>query len=424
MAVALSAYRGIDPQYPLDVPGQRTNATGTAVVAPSVAATVDNGLLVIVSGIATNATFTPPAGATEQAEILLNPNKQKIAGSIADQLLAAAGSTGTRTTIASKSEVSVGQAVVLRPAGLPAPPDTTPPSQPTGLTAVAVSTSRINLSWTPSTDNVAVVGYRIYRDGTLVDTVSGTAYGDTGLAAGSAHSYQVAAIDAVPNVSALSASASATTLSAPTGIAFRGTSSASAKSASSLTIARPSSAQTGDVLIASLDVRASVTAAQVTAEGWQLVRVVPAGTTLTKLTYWRALIAGQAASYVFTLPSAVAVSGLIVAYSGVDSSNPIEAENGVGSPTSSQQIIAPSVTTLSQNAMVVGLYAVAASATFTPPNTMTERLDVALGSGSLKVSSEAADIRQTAAGATGQRIATSSGAGANVGQLIALRPAP
>ena len=114
---------------------------------------------------------------------------------------------------------------------------------------------------------------------------------------------------------------------------------------------------------------------------------------------------------------------MIVAYSGVDSSNAIEAQNGVGSATSSQQIIAPSVTTLSQNAMVVGLYAVAASATFTPPNTMTERLDVALGSGSLKVSSEAADIRQTAVGATGQRVATSSGAGANIGQLIALRPA-
>ena len=66
--------------------------------------------------------------------------------------------------------------------------------------------------------------------------------------------------------------------------------------------------QTGDVLIASLDVRASVTAAQVTAEGWQLVRVDTAGTALTKLTYWRALVAGQAASYVFTLPSAMPVS--------------------------------------------------------------------------------------------------------------------
>ena len=54
---------------------------------------------------------------------------------------------------------------------------------------------------------------------------------------------------------------------------------------------------------------------------------------------------------------------------------------------------------------------------------MTERLDVALSSGSLKVSSEVADIRQTAVGATGQRAATSSAAGAHIGQLIALKPA-
>ena len=332
MAVALSAYRGIDPQYPLDVPGQRANATGTAVVAPSVAATVDNGLLVIVSGIATNATFTPPAGATEQAEILLNPNKQKIAGSIADQLLGCGWLDGNpdHHRVEVRGQRRTGQSCCAPPASRLRLTRRHQASR-RGSTAVGVSTSRINLSWTASTDNVAVVGYRIYRDRTLVDTVPGTAYGDTGLAAGSSpHLSGCRDRCGAKRQRAQCIGKSATTLAAPTGIAFRGTSSASAKSASSLTIARPSSAVTGDVLIASLDVRASVTPAQVTAEGWQLVRVDPAGTTLTKLTYWRALVAGQAASYVFTLPSAMPVSGVIVAYSGVDSTNPIEAENGVG----------------------------------------------------------------------------------------------
>src|SRR5256885_11249909 len=36
----------------------------------------------------------------------------------------------------------------------PPPPDTTPPSVPTGLTASAVSSSQINLSWAASSDNV------------------------------------------------------------------------------------------------------------------------------------------------------------------------------------------------------------------------------------------------------------------------------
>ena len=39
--------------------------------------------------------------------------------------------------------------------------DTAAPSIPTGLTATAISSSQINLSWTASTDNVAVTGYQV-----------------------------------------------------------------------------------------------------------------------------------------------------------------------------------------------------------------------------------------------------------------------
>ena len=43
------------------------------------------------------------------------------------------------------------------------PPDTTPPTAPANLTATAVGSSQINLSWTAATDNVAVTGYRVER---------------------------------------------------------------------------------------------------------------------------------------------------------------------------------------------------------------------------------------------------------------------
>ncbi len=96
-----------------------------------------------------------------------------------------------------------------------APADTQAPSAPTGLTATAVGTSRIDLSWNVSTDNVGVAGYRVFRDGsaTPLSTVTGTSFADTGLAPGSTHTYRVAAFDAAspPNVSALSATATATT---------------------------------------------------------------------------------------------------------------------------------------------------------------------------------------------------------------------
>jgi chitodextrinase len=89
--------------------------------------------------------------------------------------------------------------------------DTTAPTAPTNLTATAASTSSISLSWGASSDNVGVTGYRIYRNSSLVATVSGTSYTDSGLASGTTYSYFVRAIDAAGNVSAASNTASATT---------------------------------------------------------------------------------------------------------------------------------------------------------------------------------------------------------------------
>src|SRR5204863_8671 len=97
----------------------------------------------------------------------------------------------------------------------PAPPDTTPPSVPTGLTASAVSSSQINLSWTASSDNVGVSGYRVYRNGTQIATTGATSFANTGLSPSTTYSYTVAAYDAAGNLSAQSSPASATTPAPP-----------------------------------------------------------------------------------------------------------------------------------------------------------------------------------------------------------------
>ncbi len=91
--------------------------------------------------------------------------------------------------------------------------DTTPPTAPTGLTATGSSTTTIDLNWTASTDNFAVTGYKVFRDGGLTEvaTVSTTSFSDAGLAVNSTHSYQVVAFDGAGNQSAKSNSASATT---------------------------------------------------------------------------------------------------------------------------------------------------------------------------------------------------------------------
>lgn len=93
--------------------------------------------------------------------------------------------------------------------------DTTVPSTPTNLSVTAPSTQGIILSWTSSTDNVGVTGYRIYRGGVQIATVAtSTFYSDASLSASTAYSYTVAAYDAAGNVSEQSTAVSATTLSA------------------------------------------------------------------------------------------------------------------------------------------------------------------------------------------------------------------
>lgn len=97
--------------------------------------------------------------------------------------------------------------------------DTEAPSVPTGLTAAPTSgacTTSISLSWSASTDNIGVTGYRIVRGGSLLTTVTATTASNTGLSQGQTYSYTVAATDAAGNVSAPSAAASATTCAADT----------------------------------------------------------------------------------------------------------------------------------------------------------------------------------------------------------------
>jgi chitodextrinase len=91
-------------------------------------------------------------------------------------------------------------------------PDTTPPSVPSNLTASAISPSQINLTWSASTDNVAVAGYKVYRNGTQIATPTSNSYQDSGLTAGATYTYSVSAYDTSGNNSNQSSSVSATTL--------------------------------------------------------------------------------------------------------------------------------------------------------------------------------------------------------------------
>ncbi|MEQ1545104.1 DUF4082 domain-containing protein [Methyloglobulus sp.] len=97
-------------------------------------------------------------------------------------------------------------------------PDTISPTMPTGLSAAAIGSTQIGLTWTASTDNIAVTGYRVERcqgagctNFVQVATSATTSFGDTLLTAGTTYLYRVRAADAAGNLSAYSAVATQTT---------------------------------------------------------------------------------------------------------------------------------------------------------------------------------------------------------------------
>ncbi|OGU17799.1 MAG: hypothetical protein A2076_10855 [Geobacteraceae bacterium GWC2_53_11] len=81
--------------------------------------------------------------------------------------------------------------------------DITPPAAPTSLTAstsaVSATNSSVLLSWNPATDNTAVTGYDVFRNGSKIATVTLPTYLDASVTSGATYTYYIIACDAAAN---------------------------------------------------------------------------------------------------------------------------------------------------------------------------------------------------------------------------------
>lgn len=224
----------------------------------------------------------------------------------------------------------------------------------------------------------------------------------------------------------------ARTLSSPGAVSFRAarTGVNNAGGATTLAMAPPSGTQPGDLVLAQVTVATpSATVTAPASQGWTLYADTSNGSNVRDLVYYRFAKAGDPASSTWTFSTSVKASGGMVAYAGVDTTNPIDA--GASSLGSGTTLTAPSVTTTRNNAMVVALYGIRTGTTVTPNDATLagrERYDSAPTSGgsvSSRTTSEAADKVLAAAGATGSFVATpATSVTASVNRTIALRPAP
>jgi len=151
------------------------------------------------------------------------------------------------------------------------PADTTPPTVPSGLRATVNCSMAVTLTWTASTDNVAVTGYDVYRSVnnapfTARGTTTATTFSDTltGLT-----QYQVRARDAAGNTSAFTAPITAPIPACPPPDTqpptTPGTPTASATTATSTTLSW--TASTDNISVTAYDVLRSLNNAAFTAVG-------------------------------------------------------------------------------------------------------------------------------------------------------------
>jgi hypothetical protein len=297
--------------------------------------------------------------------------------------------------------------------------DITPPAQPTGLTA-SVTSQAVTLTWNANTET-DLAGYNVYRSGSatgpftkLNSTLLTTPrYQDTTAPAVTTSFYQVQAVDQLGNAS------TPAQLSIKRGIAWRSDTSAQVTLGTSITLTKPSGTASGDVLVAAVDIGGTTT---VTApSGWTLVRSTTSGTSLTQAIYVHVAGTSEPSSYQWRFSSARLASAVMAAYIGVNTTTPVDVSSG-GSSSNSSSDVAPSVTTTAAGELLIGVFGEAANASVTPPTGMLEQVEQLAGTGNNRVVVELSDQQLGAAGATGNRTATLNKSGANVGQLITLRP--
>lgn len=192
------------------------------------------------------------------------------------------------------------------------------------------------------------------------------------------------------------------------------------------TTTRPS-AQPGDLLLTSIYSRNAVDSVP---SGWTLVRSdIDTASAFTLYTYRKFVGSSEASTYTWSVTAQDNVGWTVAAFRNVDRGTPVDVSGGQANANSTSAT-APSVTTVTADTVLVGVFAgdgasgvETAAVSWTPPGGMTELVDQGeSGAISPKRAITCAYEARSATGATGTRVATASEPVVNVGQLIALRP--
>ena len=200
------------------------------------------------------------------------------------------------------------------------------------------------------------------------------------------------------------------------GAAFRdAASSGTVAAGTSLVIPVPAGVQNGDVMLAAVAVRGGSNVTNMAIAGWTNLFTTNQSTNVQLSVFFR-VASSEPATYTATWTGSFNAAGGIYAASGAQTGTPL---SGNQANASSVNVTAPSISP-SGTGLLIFVGGLSAGATFTPPPTMQERIDVKSTAGATNAALTFADETLIAAGSSGTRVAVANAAGGNVGALIAL----
>lgn len=209
--IVAAEFNGIATVTPLNT-SNSGNGTGTTANSSSITTTQATTTLIAVEGQGTSGAITQNAGS--EGFTLIGENESGASAEPISLVYRVVSSTGTysQTWTVPNDDWAAGIAAFL------ATNDTTPPSDPTSLQATAAGSSQINLTWTASTDDVAVSAYRVEQcqgagcvNFAEVAQPTTNSYSAQSLNASTLYRFRVRAQDAATNLSGYSNIAEATT---------------------------------------------------------------------------------------------------------------------------------------------------------------------------------------------------------------------
>ncbi len=190
---------------------------------------------------------------------------------------------------------------------------------------------------------------------------------------------------------------------------------------SSVTISPPAGVVANDLMLTRIGIRSN-TCASINAvpAGWSLNQCQTNGT-LSQAIYYKLAGAVEPASYTWGFNATYRAGASLSVFRGVDPAAPIMVSSAANG--SSTSLIAPSVTTTADNAMLVAFFSSAASAgsPFSQPAGMTEIVDLSDGAGPNGISFSADYELLPTTGATGTRTSTASVSAAWIATSLALK---